>query len=267
MLLKLLKYDFRAMWKRFSLIWGAALILALVSRFMLLRRFGEEILKNPDLLSLAVASVIMTMFVIAVHFVIDRFSKGLLGSEGYLMHTLPVRSWQLVLSKLICGAVTWAVSGVVACIAAFLMALPVDWPFLVEFRFWEELTQPHFWPYLAEAVSTYSDTLLLILSFCLLVLSVIIQFIAALYLAVSVGHLFIHCRRLVSVAAFIGLYVVQPNVWWFFADLVRHTHQRLGFFDISFHVSLLIESVTMLIPAAVFLAAVCWILDHKLNLE
>ena len=27
MLLKLLKYDFRAMWKRFSLIWGAALIL------------------------------------------------------------------------------------------------------------------------------------------------------------------------------------------------------------------------------------------------
>ena len=35
MLLKLLKYDFRAMWKQFSLIWGAALVLALVNRFTL----------------------------------------------------------------------------------------------------------------------------------------------------------------------------------------------------------------------------------------
>ncbi|MCI8688414.1 MAG: hypothetical protein HFF57_08920, partial [Lawsonibacter sp.] len=33
MLLRLLKYDFRAMWKQFSLIWGAALALALANRF------------------------------------------------------------------------------------------------------------------------------------------------------------------------------------------------------------------------------------------
>ena len=37
MLFKLLKYDFRAMWKQFSLIWGAALVLALVNRFTLFR--------------------------------------------------------------------------------------------------------------------------------------------------------------------------------------------------------------------------------------
>ena len=37
MLLKLLKYDFRAMWKQFSLIWGAALALAQANTFSILR--------------------------------------------------------------------------------------------------------------------------------------------------------------------------------------------------------------------------------------
>ena len=63
---------------------------------------------------LAFIAVIAAMLVIAVIFVVSRFSKGLLGNEGYLMHTLPVRPWQLVASKLICGVVTWMGCGVVA---------------------------------------------------------------------------------------------------------------------------------------------------------
>ena len=36
---------------------------------------------------------------------------------------------------------------------------------------------------------------------------------------------------------------------------------------VSAHGSMLTASAIMLIPAAVFLAVVCWILEHKLNLE
>ena len=32
MLFKLLKYDFRSMWKTFSLVWAACLVIALVNR-------------------------------------------------------------------------------------------------------------------------------------------------------------------------------------------------------------------------------------------
>ena len=39
MLFKLLKYDFRAMWKQFSLVWGAALALSLVHRMTHTLRF------------------------------------------------------------------------------------------------------------------------------------------------------------------------------------------------------------------------------------
>ena len=74
MLLKLLKYDFRAMWKHFSLIWGAAFALSLVNRVILFLRFGEDLPINPDLFSLGLISVIMAMFVISIRFVINRFS-------------------------------------------------------------------------------------------------------------------------------------------------------------------------------------------------
>ena len=110
MLGKLLKYDFRSMWKQFSVIWPAALILAFINRFTV---FG---IHNPggSVLGewMGVASmglfggVCFTMVILSAVFVLTRFYKGLLGDEGYLMHTLPVHSWQLVLSKLICALVT-----------------------------------------------------------------------------------------------------------------------------------------------------------------
>lgn len=248
MLLKLLKYDFRAMWERFSLIWGAALALSLVNRFILLRRFGEDIPINPDLFSLGIVSVIMAMFVITISFVIRRFSKGLLGSEGYLMHTLPVRSWQLVLSKLICGVVTWIISGMIAFASPVLM------------------TPMHYWREIIRGLAQNPDTVLLFLEFFLLVVSAIIQIIAAIYLAVSIGHLFVHRHRMVSIAAFIGLYVLLANVYdrVFSAEWVRWL---MNMTNVDVYRSLLTAVAIMLIPAAVFLAAVCWILDHKLNLE
>ena len=248
MLLKLLKYDFRAMWKHFSLIWGTAFALALVNRFILRLRFGEDLPINPDLFSLGIICVIMAMFVITIRFAINRFSKGLLGSEGYLMHTLPVRSWQLVLSKLICGTVTWIVSGMVALVSPILM------------------TPMHYWREIIRLIIRHYSNLFIILEVCVLLVSVIIQFIAAIYLAVSIGHLFVHCHRLVSIAAFIGLYVLLANVYSriFSADWVRWL---MNITNVDVYRSLLTAIVTMLIPAAVFLAAVCWILDHRLNLE
>ena len=137
MLLKLLKYDFRAMWKQFSLIWGAALVLALVNRFVLFQDVDSALLSQDGLFMFAFMAVIVAMFVIAIIFVVNRFSKGLLGNEGYLMHTLPVRPWHLVASKLICGVVTWIVSGVVAILSPVLM-VPLNLPDLLQFP-WSNL--------------------------------------------------------------------------------------------------------------------------------
>lgn len=49
---------------------------------------------------------ILGLFAICVAtfiYIVMRFYRNLFSNEGYLMHTLPVTSWQLLISKVICG--------------------------------------------------------------------------------------------------------------------------------------------------------------------
>ena len=105
MLGKLMKYDLRSGIRTFSLIWiGLALLGAingLTIRFVLagdtqsgLVSFVFGVLPMILLVALYVA---MGIFVLV--FIIDRFYKGLLGNEGYLMFTLPVTSAAHIASK------------------------------------------------------------------------------------------------------------------------------------------------------------------------
>ena len=172
------------------------------------------------------------------------------------MHTLPVRPWQLVASKLICGVVTWVGCGVVAILSPIFM-LPFNLPDLLQFPFWSDIFR---------GLMKHPDMLVLVAETCLVIVSFLVVNIAAIYLAISVGHLFPRHRRLLSVAAFIGLYILLVNVYnWVFT--YEFVHFLLDITTTTTHGSMLTAIAVMLIPAAVFLAAVCWILEHKLNLE
>lgn len=261
MLFKLLKYDFRAMWKQFSLIWGAALALALANRFSIFWDVDDHAIGLSDTTTsgitvFAFMSVITAMFVIAVIFVVNRFSKGLLGGEGYLMFTLPVRSWQLVASKLICALVSWAGCVMVAFASLFIM-IPFNWAELFQFPFWSDIFR---------GIMKHPDVLVLMTEFCLVILAFIVLFISVMYLAMAIGHLFSRHRRLISVAAFIGLYIFIANVYGRVFSY-RFIQSLMNTVNVNAYSSMLTASAIMLIPAAIFLAAVCWILENKLNLE
>ena len=261
MLLRLLKYDFRAMWKQFSLIWGAALALALANRFSIFWDVDDHAIGLSDTTTsgitvFAFMSVITAMFVIAVIFVVNRFSKGLLGGEGYLMHTLPVRPWELVASKLICGTVTWIGCGVVALLSPFIMA-PVNWLELMQFPFWSDILR---------GIMKHPGTLALMAEFCLVILAFIVLFISVMYLAMAIGHLFSRHRRLISVAAFIGLYILLANVYSRVFSY-RFIQSLMDAATVNAYSSMLAAIAIMLVPAVIFLALVCWILDHRLDLE
>ena len=257
MLFKLLKYDFRAMWKQFSLIWGAALALALVHRLTHTLHFIVTLgTRIANFTNLALAIVFVAMFVISVMFIIQRFSKGLLGGEGYLMHTLPVRPWQLVLSKLICAIVT----GLGSCVVAFLSAIlmyPEDFQ-----RFFQSVN----WLKLFRRLLQNLGTLVLAAEFCMVILSFLILFISTIYLAISIGHLFSHHRRLISLVSFIGLYILIANIYsWVLSYKVIQALVDAA--TVNAYGSMLTDIAIMLLPAAAFLAVVCWILENKLNLE
>ena len=211
MLWKLLKYDFRSMGKSFALIWPAALVLALINHFTL--PYDEGVVETNELLAvvliIAFVSVLFAMFVAVMIFVIQRFYKGLLGDEGYLMHTLPVGPGQLVLSKLICAVVTSVVSMAVM-FAACLLMVPIRWGQVLRIAFFQALWQ---------GLMANPDAMVYLLEFLLVCGLSLILFITMTYLSMAIGHLF-RRRIIMSVVAFIGLDILG-TVYLDFLDRLK----------------------------------------------
>ena len=181
---KLLKYDFRSMWKQFAFIWPAALALALINRFTISGLDSSNVVGEiaSGLAMFVYVAILVAMFIIVTIFTILRFYKGLLGDEGYLMHTLPVKTWQLIGSKLLCAVVTTAASVVVA-VLSILLVVPFGLHDLQEFI--------HALKYLFSGWT--GETVHVIIALLELVLLMLISFAAGylqLYLAMSIGHLF-----------------------------------------------------------------------------
>ena len=188
MLLKLLKYDFRSMWKTFSLVWAACLVLALVNRFTLPFEGKTNVTIGPGdgilafITALVFFGVLFAMFVAVMIFVIQRFYKGLLGDEGYLMNTLPVPTWQLVLSKLVC-AVFVSIASMVITFLACLLLVPIQWGKVFSMAFFMEL-----W----EGLFGQPDALLYLFEMCVMVALGLALLTMMVYLAMAVGQMFSH---------------------------------------------------------------------------
>ena len=207
MLGKLLKYDFRSMWKQFAFIWPAALALALVNRFTLTLPERSSALGNiiAGIAGLVYAAILIAMCVIAVIFVIQRFFKGLLGDEGYLMNTLPVKPWQLIVSKLLCASVATIVSVLVAILSILLLA-PIDGMDYIDIfretvRVFSELIRQY-----------HANVPLLIIEFVVLCLVGLFASYLQLYLAMAIGHLFGRNRIAMSIIAYVGINAVLSAV-------------------------------------------------------
>ena len=258
MLFKLLKYDFRSMWKTFSLVWAACLVLALVNRFTLPFEGKTNVTIGPGdgilafITGLVFFGVLFAMFVAVMIFVIQRFYKGLLGDEGYLMNTLPVPTWQLVLSKLVC-AVFVSIASMVITFLACLLLVPIQWDRVFSMAFFLEL-----W----EGLFGQPDALLYLFEMCVMVALGLALLTLMVYLAMAIGQLFSH-RIVMSVVAFIGLDILAS----LYLDLTNELElvglvSRLGE-----HAGLWMANAMILLPAAVLFLATSWLLKHRLNLE
>ena len=260
MLGKLLKYDFRAMWKQFSMIWLAALVIALINRFTLpFNRQGGLGTENELLAVITISvfiGVMCAMFVVAMVFVLTRFYRGLLGDEGYLMHTLPVKTWQLVFSKLVCAIVVTVVNVLVSFLAMFLM-MPINWIEVFDMELWKRLVQ---------GMLRQPDALLYLAEFFLLCVVALSLMVTMVYLSMAIGHLFHRRRVLMSVVAFFALDIV--------GNLLISLFGELGIMEIldamvlwSSHGGFWVGITLLLLPAVLMFFATSYLLKHHLNLE
>lgn len=257
MLGKLLKYDFRAMWKQFSIVWPAALAIALINRFTLPWQGDTSLLGSQadSLLGvvtiMAFVSVLVAMFVTGMIFVIRRFYSGLLGDEGYLMHTLPVHTWLLVLSKLICALAVTVLNAAVSVLAMFLLA-PIDWTGLFDLVMWKRLVQ---------GLAEQPGAVLYLVEFCLMVAAGLTLMITMVYLSMALGHLFHRRRVLMSVAAFFVLDIAGNVILSLWDEL------GLPFLEPGGHLAMWAVTGLMLLPALGMFLATSYLLKRHLNLE
>lgn len=115
---KLLKHEMKATYKVFLLVYF--LVFLICSTMMIGGSIGSEylLLFSTSIMGLAVLPVIIVYFMMVER----RFYKGLYGSEGYLMFTLPVKSWEIVLSKWLVASF-WGIMTVIAAILATIILL------------------------------------------------------------------------------------------------------------------------------------------------
>lgn len=180
MLKKLLKYDLRANMKIFLLIWPAMLLFTGLQRLLLcLKETGRmsEFLAASltGIVILGLFAAVILCFVVCV----IRFYSGLLRREGYLMFTLPVKPWQLLLSKLLSAMLTLAITAILAYVCSAIVLSGLDacvWDTM--FNFSRILDQPlHAWT-------------LVLAALCLL--ATLANTILRVYFVSCLGHL---CRR------------------------------------------------------------------------
>lgn len=274
MLSKLLKYEFKATGR----IYGG-LYLAILAAAALLGAF----FRFPALASdfpIAAVTIVYLMLCVAIAVItaltiIQRFTRNLLGREGYLMHTLPVTPAQLILSKLI-SSMVWLLCSIL------VIALSLG----VFFLFGMVNVNGIFsdWAGVMRDFGQVADILqhvLKVSGFTLLLsaiewLATLVCSILCLYTACMIGHRFKQHFVLVGIAAFVGLNVLQNRL----VALLPYVNSSTGLdmviasgdtWQVTINQyalrSLLVSLLADVVLCGVYFAATNWLMKNKLDLD
>ncbi len=276
MLAKLIKYEFKATARVFLPAYLALLLVTVLGKVLL------SIPPVQQLLNGAVAGifvVIYTLFIIGVLFLtffisVQRFYRNLLGDEGYLMHTLPVKPSTHIWAKLITSSVWYVASGVLVVAAILLLAMNME-----SYR-----KLPEFIALFFEAMGRLGiHGWLLVVEVVVLILIEILSSILMFYVSMGIGQLFGKQKLLGSILAYIGLTFVLQIVA--VVGMVIVVAVGADVFASSSQLEIMLESISskepLMILHGIFLTAlginVVWgvgcflgtryLLAKKLNLE
>lgn len=203
MLGKLTKYEFKATARVFLPAYLALLLVTVLGKVILSVPPVQNAFNGAIAGIFIVVYMLMIMAVLFLTFFISvqRFYKNLLGDEGYLMHTLPVKASSHIWAKLITSSVWYLASGILVVAAILLLAIDAESlaklpGFLAEFG--EALSRlgVHGWLFLIELV--------------VVLLVEMVSTILMFYVSMAIGQLFGKQKLLGSILTYIGLtFVLQ----------------------------------------------------------
>lgn len=261
MLGKLIKYEYKATMRTFIPLYIAILLVAIVNRLFDERNveigFG---ISACILVGLFIALVVITLMVI-----IQRFNKNLLGDEGYLMLTLPVKSGYLITSKTFISIVWTIISGIVACITCFILIGTREMlnSLLTNFgEIWSKID----WQITVD--NEQVNVIFFLIAMLVLTALTYIGFIFQIYLALAIGQLpkLAKYRSIVAFGAFCVISVVISIIINAMVDIEnRFIVNR--FIANSFVIESIYEDTCLLIICIILFQSIKSILDKHLNLD
>lgn len=267
MLRKLLKYEFKSTCRTFFVVYVVMAALSILTGAMdrVNSSYDEEVMPLWMILMLLTAMFFAAATVITAVLNINRFYKGLFKDEGYLVHTLPVRPWQIIAAKLI-PAVVWTIATMAVMMVSMIMMMAfstaltgVDWR-----GFFSSLG------YVLSRLdfADISGVLQILLMLLILLVSTVLQ----VYASLSIGQLFPRHRVAWSVAGWFVLGSVQSVTLnlldWLETTFVLKDASILELtFSGSFDLGFAIAMVYYLIWCAAFWAITQLVLSRGLNLE
>ena len=195
MLGKLIKHEIKMTSRTFLPIYALALLLAPIERISvhaLNTGFARE-LESPwktvaatvfFFISLAYALSMMAAGFASLFLIINRFYKSMTTNEGYLTHTLPVKTSELIWSKAITAIFWTMISFIVIAIAAIILTFDAEG--------WKEL-----FSFITEMNSDFINTCSAAINVPLVILELILAtlvnglfFIFTVYASIAIGQLF-----------------------------------------------------------------------------
>ncbi len=221
---------------------------------MVLRRLSSIVVVLFVLFALATALIMALL-------VIQRFYKNLLGTEGYLMFTLPVTTAENIISKGITSTIWILLGGVAGGIGAMVVIVGAGGVPLEEF-----LTDVREMLNLVFDYAGNGSPVLGGILFAVLMLLGLLQSLAQVYAAAAIGQLWNDHKVLGGILAYIGLSVIEVLVMRIpgIAQLSTTMEEMLEGTGVASMLNLIL--VTGL--GLVIYYVIAWaLLDKKLNLE
>lgn len=271
MLKNLLKYEFKATSRTYG---GLYLIWVLVALVMGISMRGEVWNGNGNdlwsYLMLAYTIITVAVVVLCAMTIINRFTKNLLGREGYLMHTLPVSENQLIASKLISSMVWVVLSAIVGVLSLVMTSVGIcafrKPEIIIEGKTvavgWGEILKIYA-PKLQNISIHFWGELLWFLIFGLVDIAV---FILCVYASCMIGHQFKKHSTVASILTFFLLQIVQGRL------RIERTSYVVGAVSAlpqtySVNRNTIIALLVTIAFGVAYYAITSWLMKNKLDLE
>lgn len=205
---KLMKYEFRSSLRNIGIIWAALIAAAVLFGIMLRTTMNISAGNSAGILHmmeivftivppLLYIAMFVAMLVITVLIVIMRFYRGLLGDEGYLMHTLPVKPWQLITSKGLVASCIVLVSCIVAALSIFILVAIQDIG-----GFFDGMGD------VFKAMGREPKWIIVIIECVIILVLSIMKSVYQIYAAMAIGQLSGKHRLLTSLGAYVAISMV-----------------------------------------------------------